>query len=61
MGHNTPQEWRQEVEAWRDLSVTLITLNTAFVYRHQKRIDGRSLDAHVTAMRKFYESVADIL
>jgi hypothetical protein len=36
-------------------------LNTAFERRHHKRIDGRSPDAHVTAMRRFHESVADLL
>lgn len=29
--------------------------------RHHKRIDGRSTDAHIMAMRRFYESVADLL
>jgi probable F420-dependent oxidoreductase len=61
MGGRTSGEWRQEVEAWRRLGVTHITLNTAFERRHHKRIDGRSPDAHVTAMRRFHESVADLL
>jgi hypothetical protein len=38
MGRTTAREWRQEVEAWRHLGVTHITLNTAFVYHHQKRM-----------------------
>ena len=46
MGGRTPGEWRQEVEAWRRLGVTHITLNTAFERRHH---------AHVTAMRRFHE------
>ena len=61
MGRSAPREWRQEVEAWRHLGVTHITLNTAFERLHHKRIDGRSIDAHVAAMRRFYESVADLL
>ena len=65
MGRSAPREWRQEVADWRHLGVTHITLNTALPFsaerRHHKRIDGRSTDAHVAAMRQFYESVADLL
>jgi probable F420-dependent oxidoreductase len=61
MGGRTPEEWRQEVEAWRHLGVTHITLNTAFERRHHKRIDGRSTDSHITSMRHFHASVANLL
>jgi len=61
MGRGTPEEWRREVEGWRDLGITHITLNTAFERRHHKRINGTSTTAHITAMRHFHESVADLL
>jgi len=61
MGGRTPKEWRQEVESWRQLGVTHITLNTAFERRHHRRIDGRSTDSHIAALREFYSSVADLL
>jgi probable F420-dependent oxidoreductase len=61
MGGRGPRQWRQEVEAWRHLGITHITLNTAFERRHHKRIDGRSTNAHIAAACHFYESVADLL
>jgi len=61
MGVRTPKEWREEVEAWRRLGATHITLNTHHVVLHHKRIEGTSPDAHLAAMHQFYQAVADLL
>lgn len=61
MGGRTPKDWHQEVKAWRQLGVTHITLNTAFERRHHKRINGRSTESHIAALRQFHSSVADLL
>lgn len=60
IGGRTPAEWRAEAEAWRALGATHLTLNTAFGELHHRRIDGRTVDAHLDAMRRFHAAVSDV-
>jgi len=61
MGGREPNDWREEVKAWKNLGVTHITLNTAFTAYHHKRIKGESLQDHIQAMRLFYDRVIDLI
>lgn len=61
MGESTPEDWRREVAAWKEIGVSHLTLNTAFHIGHHRRIDGDSLENHVNAINTYIESVADLL
>ena len=53
--------WRREIEGWKDAGVTHVTLNNTFGRYHHRRIPGRSLADHVTAMTRYRGAVADFL
>jgi probable F420-dependent oxidoreductase len=53
--------WRQEVRSWKALGVSHVTLNNVFGGYHHKRIASRSLAAHLAAMQRYREAVADLL
>jgi probable F420-dependent oxidoreductase len=61
MGGGNEASWREEVDFWKNAGVTHITLNTAFQMRHHRRIASRSLQAHLTALERYRDAVADLL
>ena len=61
MGGTAPEDWRAEVEGWRALGVTYLTVNTAFGRMHHTPIAEDTLDAHIDAVRRYREAVADLL
>ena len=60
MGSGTADEWRAEVEAWRKLGATHITLNTAFGRRHIPAIEGRDVATHLAAIERYMAAVGDL-
>jgi probable F420-dependent oxidoreductase len=60
MGNEDPDQWRQEFKDWRDCGATHITLSTAFTGFHHQRIDGTTLDAHLEAIERYRDAVADL-
>jgi probable F420-dependent oxidoreductase len=54
-------EWRAEVAAWKAFGVTHLTLANYYESGHLHRIAGRSLADHITAMRRYWNAVADLL
>jgi probable F420-dependent oxidoreductase len=60
MGGLKPEDWREEVEGWKALGVSHITLNTAFERMHHQPISGNSLQDHLEAIRSYYETVSDL-
>jgi alkanesulfonate monooxygenase SsuD/methylene tetrahydromethanopterin reductase-like flavin-dependent oxidoreductase (luciferase family) len=53
--------WRKEFEFWKNAGVTHATLHTAFERNHHKRIGSRSLQAHLAAVERYRNAVADLL
>ena len=53
--------WREEFKFWKGAGVTHVTLNNAFQRNHHKRIASRSLQAHLTALERYRNAVADLL
>lgn len=53
--------WRDELRLWRDSGVTHVTLNSVFGRYHHRRIPGRSVSAHLTAIERYRKAVADLL
>jgi probable F420-dependent oxidoreductase len=57
----TPDDWRREALAWKALGVTHITLNSTYGRGPHKRIPGRTVADHMTAMSAYYAAVKDVL
>ena len=56
----TPDDWRAEIEAWRSMGVTHLTLNTIFNRGHIMGITDRDAAAHIAAMTAYIEAVGDL-
>ncbi len=61
MGKTTPEQWRAEIQAWRDIGVSHVTLNTTFERFHHQPIVEKSLPIHMQAVRRYYAAVHDLL
>ncbi len=60
-GAGTPDDWRRELEAWKALGVTHVTVNSTYARGPHTRIPGRTVDDHMQAMRQYRAAVADLL
>jgi probable F420-dependent oxidoreductase len=56
-----PAAWRREMEAWKALGVTHVTLNNTFGGYHHKRIAGKTVADHLSAMTSYQNAVAGLL
>ena len=61
MGAGDESSWREEFKFWKSAGVTDITLNTRFQQNHHRRIASRSLQAHLAALERYRNAVADLL
>ena len=53
--------WRREIHAWKEAGVTHVTLNNTFARYYHRRIPGRTLHDHMTALKRYRAAVADLL
>jgi len=53
--------WRREIQAWKEAGVTHVTLNNTFARYYHRRIPGRTLGDHMTALKRYRAAVADLL
>jgi len=60
-GKGGPQDWRREFLAWKAAGVTHVTVNSTYRRGPHKRIAGRSMADHLSAMRAYHAAVADLL
>jgi len=60
-GEGDESAWRSEFNFWKSAGVTHITVNSTFGRLHHRRIAGRSLDAHLEALRRYRNAVGDLL
>jgi alkanesulfonate monooxygenase SsuD/methylene tetrahydromethanopterin reductase-like flavin-dependent oxidoreductase (luciferase family) len=60
-GAGAESEWREQVQFWRSIGVTHLTLANYYDGGHLHRIAGRSLGDHIAAMRQYWNAVADLL
>jgi probable F420-dependent oxidoreductase len=60
-GSGAEKEWREEAKYWKQAGATHLTLFNSFHRRHHKRIAGKTVADHLTAMRRFHDAVADVL
>ena len=61
IGGRSPAQWREEMQGWREMGASHVTLNTAFGAFHHRPIDGKTSAAHLDAIRKFHDAVGDLL
>lgn len=60
MGSGSAEDWRAELETWRDLGATHITLNTIFNRGHIKAIEGAHVATHLKAIETYMAAVGDL-
>jgi alkanesulfonate monooxygenase SsuD/methylene tetrahydromethanopterin reductase-like flavin-dependent oxidoreductase (luciferase family) len=60
-GEGGPAGWRKEFQAWKDAGVTHVTVNSTYGRGPHKRIAGRTMSDHLSAMKQYREAVADLL
>ncbi|MBO0710040.1 MAG: LLM class F420-dependent oxidoreductase [Acetobacteraceae bacterium] len=53
--------WRETVRVWKSIGVTDLTLATYSGRGHLRRIEGRTLAHHLTAIRRYWDAIADLL
>jgi alkanesulfonate monooxygenase SsuD/methylene tetrahydromethanopterin reductase-like flavin-dependent oxidoreductase (luciferase family) len=54
-------EWRDTVRFWKSCGVSHLTLATYSGRGHLRRIAGRSLADHLTAIKRYWDAVVDLL
>jgi probable F420-dependent oxidoreductase len=55
------QDWRAEFNFWKAAGVTHVTLHSAFGRYHHKRIAGKAMADHLTALTRYRNAVGDLL
>ena len=60
MGTGGPDDWRADIETWRNLGATHITINTVFNRGHIKPIEGTDVATHLKAIERYMEAVGDL-
>ena len=60
-GEGGPEDWRRELLWWKSVGVTHVTLNSAYNNPPHRRIAGKTMAAHLEAMRQYRAAVADLL
>jgi len=56
-----PDDWRKEFTYWKGVGVTHVTVNSTYARGPHKRIPGRTMADHLTAMRQYHAAVKDLL
>ena len=57
----SPDEWRRELEFWHEAGVTHVCLNNTFSRYQHKRIKEHTVGAHLEAISKYMNIVADLV
>ena len=60
-GAGAETDWREQVQFWKSIGATRLTLANYYQSGHLHRIAGRSLADHIAAMRRYWNGVADLL
>jgi probable F420-dependent oxidoreductase len=60
MGLGTPDEWRAEIETWRNAGATHLALNTIHNRGFLNAIEGRDVATHLKAIETYMSAVRDL-
>ena len=60
-GTGTEKDWNTEAQFWKSSGASHLTLTTTFGRRHHRRIAGRTVADHLSAMERYRDAVRDAL
>jgi probable F420-dependent oxidoreductase len=60
-GDGGPDDWRKEFTYWKQVGVTHVTVNSTYARGPHRRIEGRTMAAHLDAMKQYQAAVKDLL
>jgi probable F420-dependent oxidoreductase len=60
-GAGDAASWREDMKFWKNAGATHVTLTSTFGRNHHRRIASRSLAAHLNALQRYRDAVADLL
>ena len=60
-GAGGPDDWRKEIQFWKDAGVTHATVHTTYVSNHHKRIAGKTYAEHLDAVTRYKQAVEDLI
>jgi probable F420-dependent oxidoreductase len=60
-GTGTEMDWRREFQFWKQAGVTHVTAHTTFISDHHRSVSDHGAAAHLAAISRFREAVADLL
>jgi probable F420-dependent oxidoreductase len=60
-GTGGPDEWRNEIQFWKDAGVTHATVHTTYASPNHKRIAGKTPAEHLAAITSYKKAVEDLL
>lgn len=60
-GDSSEADWRREIAFWKQAGVSHICLTTTFNNRHHHRIPGKTLAAHLAAIKRYRDAIGDLL
>src|SRR5436305_416404 len=52
-GDGGPDDWRKQFQAWKNVGVTHVTVNSCYSRGPHKRIAGRTVSDHMAAMQQY--------
>jgi len=56
-----PDDWREEFAYWKSVGVTHVTVNSTYARGPHKRIAGKTMADHLTAMKDYHAAVKDLV
>jgi probable F420-dependent oxidoreductase len=60
LGGLNPDDWRAEAEAWRQLGMTHLTVNTELTVLHHHAASARTVDEHIALLEQYRDVVGDL-
>lgn len=60
-GAGGPDDWRKEIQFWKDAGVTHATVHTTYVSNHHTRIAGKTFAEHLDAITRYKQAVQDLV
>ena len=60
-GTGGPDDWRKEIQFWKDAGVTHATVHTTYISNHHTRIAGKTYAEHLAAITNYKKAVQDLV
>ena len=60
-GTGNTDDWRKEIQFWKNAGVTHATVHTTYASPNHKRIAGKTPAEHLAAITSYRDAVADLL